>query len=584
MNTTQTNHAARDAWVDGKLGLLSLEQKIGQLMVFPFYGAVITPDIEDVIREGHVGGLRITQKFHPGVGTHRPDPSGREFQSLASAPPADNTYDRPAELGRITCTPQEYAATLNRLREMAMESNGGVPMHFAFDQEGESPDLFFGARLFPFPMGIRASGDPELAYKVAYNVGRQARTLGGNMIHSPVVDVNTNPANPEIGPRAYGITGEDVCRFSVRAMQGFLDAGIIPTAKHFPGRGESTTDAHFDLPQVELSRTVMDETHLAPYRKLIADGLPAVMAAFTAYAAFDPGRPAAASSKVINGLLRQELGFDGVVTTDNIMMHGLLKKFEVGEAAVECLKAGCDLVLCRSYAPIRKHLIEKVKEVMRSGEYPEAALDSSVARILRMRWQMGIVETGGMVDPEQAGSLFDDPQMKADAEETARRTVTVLRNEDQLFPIAPETRVLLVEQVHEFHNYINNSYSHPGMLWQEMRRLSDKVSVVAVNEKVTASDLAAIEARIPDYDLIVVAGYYNYRMRCSIQETLQRISTFGKPMLMVSNTPYEKFGVPGKYANVLVTFCAAGREHVRTVAEILYGKREATAKLDIPTA
>jgi beta-N-acetylhexosaminidase len=116
-----------------------------------------------------------------------------------------------------------------------------------------------------------------------------------------------------------------------------------------------------------------------------------------------------------------------------------------------------------------------------------------------------------------------------------------------------------------------------------MRRLSDKVSVVAVNEKVTTSDLAAIEARIPDYDLIVVAGYYNYRMRCSIQETLERISAFGKPMLMVSNTPYEKFGVPGEYGNVLVTFCAAGREHVRTVAEILYGKREATAKLDIPT-
>ncbi len=125
---------------------------------------------------------------------------------------------------------------------------------FTYDQEGEGADFLFNRRLFPYPMGLAASGEPELAYRVALASGRQARALGANMIHSPVLDVNTNPRNPEIGPRAYSDDPAVAAQYAAQSLRGYSEAGIIATGKHFPGRGESEEDAHFGLPVVKLDR------------------------------------------------------------------------------------------------------------------------------------------------------------------------------------------------------------------------------------------------------------------------------------------------------------------------------------------
>lgn len=565
-------NAAAERWIDDILGRLDLDQKIGQLMVFPHYGHFITPDVIELVRKHHVGGLRIAQKFIPGSPVPGVDPVAKD---PLCRPDAD-TFDCPDNMERIACTASEFATSLNTLRDIALERSGGVPLHTSFDQEGEGADFLFEQRLFPYPLGLAASGDPDLAYRAALAVGRQARALGANMMHSPVLDVNTEPLNPEIGPRSYGDTPEAVIRFGLATLKGLHDAGIVATGKHFPGRGHSTADAHFGMPVINLSREELHRIHLAPYRALIAAGLPAIMAAFTAYPELGAADvPGATSPALVKDLLRGELGFRGVVTTDNVQMAGLLSKYGMGEAVVRCLIAGCDLVLCRSYTPLRHHVLASVKTAVREGRYPEAALDTSVRRILAMRWQMGLVHNGGKVDASRAGALFNDPGIIETAKEAAARTTVLLRDRAGLIPLPSDRRILLVEQIHHFHRFINNAYAHPGMLWQELRALMPNVATVAVTEKMGERDRAAVRARLAEADVIVTTSYYNYRSHAIMLPMLEELRATGKPMVVVSNTPYEAFGVPAWADTALVNFCMSGRENVRVVAEILAGKRKA---------
>lgn len=573
LTSEQTETKAR--WVDLAMGRLSLEQKVGQLMVFPYFGNFVTPDVVDLIRNHHVGGLRICQKFHPGEGEGRDRESLKPHQKSYYREPCPLTYDRPRTVDRIYCSPKDYVVALNELRDIAMEREAAIPLHTAFDQEGEGADFLFSQRMFPFPMGIARSGDPGLAYRVARAVGLQARALGGNMIHSPVLDVNTHEGNPEIGPRAYSADPDEVIRFARETLRGFREAGIVATAKHFPGRGASDKDAHFGLPVIDLDGETMRRIHIEPYRALIREGLPAVMAAFTAYPGLGAAdTPAATSRAIVHGILREELGFEGVITTDNVQMGGLLEKIELGEAVVRCLVAGCDLVLCRAYTPARIHILETVIDAVREGVYPESDLDRSVQRILRMRWDMGLAENGGKVDPESAAKPFDLPEVRETAIEAARRSILVKRDRDRLLPLDPNKKILLVEQAHNYHRLINDAYSHPGMLWQEMRRHSENVAAVLVEERVSENDRKAVRRRLDWADMIVVTSYYNYRTGAMMLPFLDEIRATGKPVAVLTNTPFARFGAPEEFPTVVVSFCPSGRENIRVAADLLFGKHK----------
>ena len=569
------------------MGRMNLEQKVGQLMVFGFMGPVINPHVVEMITKYHAGGLRIAQKFHGGSAEFRATLTGK--QAHPKDKPDFNTYYRPADLNtkRVTCTPEEYAGVLNTLRDMALNRKDGISLHFTYDQEGEGADFLFDQRLFPYPLGLVASGEPELAYRVALASGRQARALGANMIHSPVLDVNTNPRNPEIGTRAYSDDPTVVAQYAVQSLRGYREAGIITTGKHFPGRGESEEDAHFGLPVVKLDRATFMKQHVAAFKALIDAGLPTIMAAFTAYPCFgSDGLPAATDPRIITDLLRGELGFKGVVTTDNIQMTGLLQKYEMGEAVIRCLLAGCDLILCRSESPVTKHLIAKVIEAVKEKRYPESKLDQSVQRILALRWEMGLAQNGGKVDASKAGLPFNDPFVVGVAREAAEKSVVLLRDEQRLLPLKPDTKVVLIEQIHHFHSFINNLYSHPGLLWEELRKRSANVALVLINETFTETDKAAVHARLreDDYDVILTTSYYNYRSHATMTGLMSELPQYGKPIAIVSNTPYEKFGLPAGFPTGIVCFVPSGPENLSVVADILYGKRQPTAKLKVRLA
>lgn len=580
----QKESEARDKWVDDLLGRMTLEQKIGQKFVFGFAGPIITPDIVELIRSYHVGGLRICLKFRtltllndvrPGS---KPDAS--LYRSLAYPTGLSRDYAFPGPC--TACTPEQYADMLNRLRDHALDRALSVPIHYAVDQEGNgSDDLINGQRLFPHPMGFTAAGDPGLAYRAAKAIGMQARAVGANMIHSPVLDVNTNPRNPEIGTRSYSDEADDVIRYATESLRGFAEAGMIATGKHFPGRGESESDAHWGLPTVRLDLDALMDVHVRPYRDLIKEGLPAVMTAHCLYPALGvTDAPSSTSSRIIQELLREELDFEGVITTDNMMMGGILQRYEIKEAIIRTILAGNDLILYRDESPQRLHILKAVTEAVRSGRIPESKIDDSVRRILGMRWDMGLAENGGKVDADRAADVIDDPFVTDAAVEAAEKSVLLLRDDAQLLPLKSDQAVLLVEQVFSTHRMANNMACHPGMLWEAMCRLSSRVGSVEIPLVPTEPDKERIFRRIDEADVIVTTNYYYHKAAAVMTELVREMQGKGKPVIVITNNPFD-MAAPSDFPTVLTVFTAGEREHLRVAAEIVYGKRKAAARLNV---
>jgi beta-N-acetylhexosaminidase len=575
---------AAERWADGKLGQMDIDAKVGQLLVFGFCGPVITPDVVEMIARYRVGGLRVSLKFRSMNLFHdvKPGTQPEEWTLRSLHVPEGNNRDFAFASPATHCTARQYAGVLNRLRQVAMDRPAGVPIHFTIDQEGSgSDDLLCGQRLFPQAMGIAAAGDEDLAYRVARATGEQARAVGVNMLHSPVLDVNTNPRNPEIGPRAYSDRAEEVIRHARKTMRGLADAGVIATGKHFPGRGESVSDAHWGLPTVDLDIGQLEAEHLLPYRALIAEGLPAVMVAHSVYPALgETDMPASCSERIVKGCLREQLGFKGVVTTDNMMMGGLLQKFELTDAVLRTIRAGCDLVLLRDESPVRIRVIERLREAVRVGELTERRIDESVMRILKMRHAMGLADGGGKVDLDAAAASVADPATAALATEAAERTVLLLRDEAGLLPLDPSRRVLLVEQVFPTHAMVNDFDCHPGLLWEEMCRLSDNVGSVEIANVPSADDCARVLRRLGEADTVVATNYYYHKAASSNTELIRRIIAAGKKVIAISNTPYA-FGAPAELPTVVTIFNPGAREHCRAAVEVIYGRLTPTASLPV---
>lgn len=566
----------KEKWVNELLGRMNLEQKVGQLMVFGFCGSVITPDIVDMIQKYHIGGFRISQKFRClSIMQHDVKPGTPVDDSTARSiiPPQGNMIDYAYTKNAVHTTPREYAQVLNRLRDYALERPLGVPLHFTIDQEGNaSDDMLSGQHLFPHPMGLAASGDPEIAYKAAVSIARQVRALGVNMIHSPTLDVNTNPKNPEIGSRAYGSHPDVVAQYALQTLKGFQENKLMATGKHFPGRGESEADAHWGLPIVNLNLKQLLDTHMYPYKKLIAAGLPAIMIAHSCYPALGiVDKPAGMSKELIDTWLRGEFGFKGVITTDSMTMGGVLKKYEMSEAIIQMLLAGCDLILCREQTPLRIKVLENVIAAVREGRLSEKRIDESVERVLKMRWDMGLADNGGKVDVEQAETPIHDSYVVHAAQEAAEKSTILLRDEQSLLPLGKEQNVLLIEQIFPTHEFANNMYSHPGLLWEEMCAFSSHVGSVEIPYVPAEQDRQRALRRVEEADVIVMTNYYYHKNASASSEFVREVQKSGKPVIVVTNTPYE-MGASADFPTVITSFNPGGRECLSAVAKTIFGE------------
>ncbi|MGQ0813650.1 MAG: glycoside hydrolase family 3 protein [Gemmatimonadota bacterium] len=408
-------HAETNRWVDETLDKLTLRQKVGQMIVprisgayMPIAGVEYQRLYDWVVRQG-IGGVIITQ--------------GPMF---------------------------EIAAKLNTLQELA-----AVPLLVSADMEhGPGQILTSGyilpygidngsATRFPSLMGVGATRDEQFAYELGRITALEGRANGVHVTYAPVVDVNNNPNNPIINTRSYSEDPALVARMSSAHIRGIQEHGMLATAKHFPGHGDTGTDSHINLPVITVDKARADAVELPPYRAAIQTGVGAIMTAHIAFPALTGDSiPATLNPKVLTGLLRNELGYQGLIVTDAMDMGAIVKTFGNTNAAVMAVKAGADQLLQplpRDVAPMIDALVIAVER----GDITEARIDQSVRKLLAAKQWLGL-DKQRTVDLAKIPTVVARASHLERAQEAADRSITVVRDRDKLLPLTPREIVSIV--------------------------------------------------------------------------------------------------------------------------------------------
>jgi len=390
------------ARVEALMASLSLEDKVGQLMMVGFAGTRVDESVESLVRGRRVGGVCLFRR------------------NISSG---------------------EQVARLNDdLRRLLAD---GIPPFLALDQEGGNVvRVRDDVVVLPGNMALGATRSAELAYAAGRAQGEDLERLGFNMNLAPVLDVNLNPRNPVIGIRSYGDSVPLVAELGRAFVRGQQDAGLVTVAKHFPGHGATDADSHEALPVMRESREEV-LAQLEPFRAVIQDGLDGLMTAHVAVPGLTGDHvPATLSAQVLQGLLRQRLGFDGLVLTDELEMDAIAERYGVGRAAVLAVNAGADMVLIPWRAEKKTEVYGALLGATLSGDIPRARLDEAVRRVLTAKVRRGLFEPRALAEERLATP--PDPEHAEVAHRIARAAVTLLRTDGKHFPLSPDARLAVI--------------------------------------------------------------------------------------------------------------------------------------------
>ncbi len=553
----------QNQYIISLINKMSLEQKIGSLLTLGFCGTLVRPHIYDFIEKYHCGGLRLTPHART-FGNYVDPKSGKTIVSVASETGFKKGVKPPYTTAR------EYQQTLRELQQIAMQRPLGLPLHYSYDQEGGTSANynFGGVNLFPKPMGIRATGDSKLAYQVAKAVARQGRSVGFSWIHSPVLDINSDPRNPEIYTRAYSDRVDEVIEYAIEACKGYKEGGLIACGKHFPGRGDSPVDAHFELPIIDVNKKTLLERELLPYKVLIElDLLPSIMIAHSIFPAIDPDHIATVSKKVLTGLLRDEMGYDGVITTDSMTMGAIATRYGVPRACAMALEVGADLVLMKAENQLVDDTFTTIREFVESGRISEADLNRKVYRVLNTKYKYDLFTQGSIVD-EDPEAVIRDEKIVFLSKLVAKKSVLVAREQQNSLPIQKDEKALLIEQLNDTPN---NAQWHPGVLFKHCIKYTRSLDYQETSYRFDEDDKETIRRRIKDYDTIIITNFY-IRGRIVNGDFINELCKEynDKKIIVISNTPY-KLSVPDEAKNVIITF-ATTPDNIEVTAGVLFGE------------
>ncbi|MBQ1083903.1 glycoside hydrolase family 3 protein [Nocardiopsis sp. B62] len=324
------------------------------------------------------------------------------------------------------------------MQDQAAEQGQGVPLFISIDQEQGLVVRMPVGTLFPDAMAVGATRDTDLAALRASTTADELLAVGVNMNYAPDADVNTDPNNPVIGIRSFGSDPDLVSEMVLAESDAYAEHGVVPVIKHFPGHGDTDVDSHTGLPVIDLPRDRWEAEHLPPFRAAVDADVDAIMTAHVLMPQLDPGEdPATLSPVIIDEILRDELGYDGVVTTDALNMEGVRQTHADGEVAVRVVEAGVDQLLM---PPDPGAAVAAIREAVESGRLTEERIDQSVLRILTLKEKRGILERES-ADPAEADAAMENPEHAEAAQRVADASVTLVRNEADLLPLDAGTRV-----------------------------------------------------------------------------------------------------------------------------------------------
>jgi beta-N-acetylhexosaminidase len=438
-----------------------------------------------------------------------------------------------------------------------------------------------GIRQFPPPMGMAAIGDPKMTYKINNVIAKQLSNIGVTQMYSPVCDVNINPKNPEIGVRSFGDDPQVCAAHAVAFVKGLQDGGIAATAKHFPGRGDSATDAHDVLDIIRADKKRMHEVELVPFKATIDNGVMAIMTGHSVYPAYDDKYPTTLSVKLLTGLLREELGFDGVIVSDAIGMAAILKQWPLPQACAMAIKAGCDTILLKADDESRSQCFFGLLEAVRTGFLSEDRLNEAVTHLLRMKYDQGIFETAGKKSPEKAQKYALSKPVVDFCWDVSKRALIMTRNNNRLLPLSPKEKLLVIEQRIPYEFCGKDPYMHQHMFCEDMIEYTQNMILTDTDFAATEDEIAECLELAKQVDTVVLTNYYARIVKTGNNRLLiKRLKEAGKKVAVVTNYPYVE-GTTTEADAVVCNFSGTP-DSIRTAVGMLFGKIKQNPKTKLP--
>ncbi|MFF5984741.1 glycoside hydrolase family 3 protein [Streptomyces olindensis] len=552
---------AADAPDDRRLHALvsrmTLEEKVGQLFVMRVYGHSATaPDQADIDANLKEIGVRTAAEL---VAKYR-------VGGIIYFAWAHNTRE-----------PHQIADLSNGIQRASLDLPRGLPVLISTDQEhGIVARVGRPATLFPGAMAVGAGGSRSDARALGRIAGAELRAMGIRQDYSPVADVNVNPANPVIGVRSFGADPRAVAALVAAEVAGYQGSGVAATAKHFPGHGDTNVDSHTGFPTITHSRELWEKLDAPPFRAAIAAGIDSIMTAHLMVPALDDsGDPATLSRPILTGILREKLGYDGVVVTDSLGMEGVRTKYGDDRVPVLALKAGVDQLL---NPPDLDLAWNAVLTAVRGGELTEARLDESVLRILRLKAKLGLFRSPYVTQDGVDRTVGTRAHLAA-ADRIAERTTTLLVNEGRLLPLSRRRhpRVLVVGA--DPASPSGTTGPPTGVLAGALTELGFTATALSTGTTPSAAAIARAVAAARDADA-VVAATYNVGAGSAQKTLVEQLAATGRPVVAVAiRNPYDVAHLPS------ATACLAAYSwtdvELRAAARVVAGRVEPRGKLPV---
>ena len=481
-------HLDRDGekWAEKTLKKMSPEEKVGQLFMIWVrvrFMNLASPDytqLRDSIQRDHIG-------------------------SLAMSVPVDGPFLLKSE-------PYEAAMLLNQL-----QSDSKLPLLIAADFERGVSMRLYGSTVFPHAMAFGATNNLNFAESFGRITAEEARALGVHWNFYPDTDVNSNPANPIINTRSFGEDPQEVGNLAAAYIKGAHSAGMMVTAKHFPGHGDTATDSHLGVASVSGNLARLQSVELPPFRTAIQAGVDSVMVAHVTVPSLEPNpnRVATTSPGIVTDLLRKQLAFNGIIVTDALDMAGLTRLYaaNIGRAAVDTFKAGNDLLIIPADLDASYNAM---LQAVKTGEIPQDRLDASVLKILKAKASLGL-QKARLVDVASVSKLIGTPENMATGQQIANEAVTLVRDNGKLLPLKHSGTVaagLPYQRVEEIHNrllaiiFSDDMRTESGRAFEsELRTRVPDARVIYVDSRVAKAMSDQVIAAVDQAEAVIAAVY-----------------------------------------------------------------------------
>ena len=525
--------------IDRLIAGMSLREKIGQLFFVDAYGYYKSNDDEAYrelvshIKDHHIGGLI----FFNG-----------------------NIYGQ--------------SVLINKLQKISK-----IPLWITQDMEYGAAMRISGTTRFTPAMGVAATQNSDYAYWMGKITAREAKAVGVHQIYAPVLDVNNNPDNPVINVRAFSGNPQMVAEYGNRFIEGVESEGLVATAKHFPGHGDTGTDSHISLPVIDYDYTRLDSVELVPFKSAIQNGLQSIMSAHISFPKLSatPDVPGTLDEGILNRILIDSLQFDGMVVTDGLEMSGISSHFSPGQAVVRALKAGADMMLL---SPDEATAINEIVHAVEKGEISVARIEKSAKKILQWKKQHGLFENTE-IDINALSSKINTRKHRVIADEIARKSATLLRNKDNILPIRPSKypEVLLIS-VADDESGRTGSY-----LARRIRDYHPDVDFHVFDNRSSEEEKEAILEDAEDASLIIIGSFIYVRSGQPVQldnnqlNFLKKLPSNKPKALLAFGNPYVLQDLPETEVQLLAW--SANSDQVRNTVPALFGGSSIHGKLPI---